>query len=183
MESRNHENGAKPKSQMSREILNSKSMKKFIVFLAVMSIGSFLKAQVNPHALGVRVYGNGSFNGAELSYQHGISEKNRMELDLSLGFGSNYNRLFLVGIYHWDWKIDGGLNWYIGPGASVSFDKYDNSDGYLNLGLGGQIGIEYDFNNNKIPILLSLDVRPMWDFLGDNSGFGWGTALGIRYTW
>jgi hypothetical protein len=86
---------------------------------------------------------------------------------------------FIIGIFN----IVGGLNWYIGPGASVGFYSYDNDPGYLNLALGGQIGIEYDFNVHGAPILLSLDARPMWDFIGDHAGLGWGAALGLRYTW
>jgi len=49
--------------------------------------------------------------------------------------------------------------------------------------MGGQIGLEYDFSSLGAPILLSLDTRPMWDFLGENAGFGWGMALAIRFVW
>ncbi|MDX9932620.1 MAG: hypothetical protein RB294_08550, partial [Bacteroidales bacterium] len=76
----------------------------------------------------------------------------------------------------------GGLNWYIGPGAGLGLYHWDNDDDYINIALGGQLGLEYDFNKNGAPILLSIDIRPMWDFLGDYAGFGWGAALGVRYT-
>ncbi len=52
---------------------------------------------------------------------------------------------------------------------------------HLNAGLDGQIGIEYKFRD--LPILVSLDARPMWDFPGDVNGLGWGGAPGLRYTW
>lgn len=96
---------------------------------------------------------------------------------------STQSRFGLAVIYQWDWNINGGFNWYLGPGVGVGYYDYDDSDGYMNVAIGGQIGIEYDFNANSAPILLSLDARPMWDFIGDNSGFGWGIALGIRYSW
>lgn len=80
-------------------------------------------------------------------------------------------------------NIDGGLNWYIGPGGTVGIHEYDDNPAYLNISLGGQLGLEFDFNTIDAPLLLSLDVRPMWDFLGDNSGLGWGGAMGLRYTW
>lgn len=131
----------------------------------------------------MRLGGDGDVNGAEISYQHGIGSSNRIELDLGFGGNKNHNRMFLAGIYHWNWNITKGLNWYAGPGAAVGIHSYDNSNGYINIGLGGQIGIEYDFNTTNTPILLSIDSRPMWDFIGDYSGFGWGTALGVRYTW
>jgi opacity protein-like surface antigen len=159
-------------------------MKRIVIFTLVIFCMSYtINAQVNPHAIGLRIGGNGDINGVELSYQKGFNDVNRLELDLGFGGNAHHTRFSLVGIYHWDWNITDGLNWYIGPGAGVGFYTYDNSDDYFNIGLGGQIGLEYDFNTLNAPILVSLDVRPMWDFIGDHSGFGWGVALGVRYTW
>lgn len=161
--------------------------KKFLIIGILVLAGLYAQAQVNPHAIGVRIGGNGDLNGLEVSYQHGFSEKNRLELDLGFGGNSAVNRMFLAGIYHWDWNITEGLNWYVGPGAGLSLFNYrdDDRDDYADLAIGGQIGMEYDFNTENAPVLLSLDFRPMWDFIGDGdySGFGWGLALGIRYTW
>jgi opacity protein-like surface antigen len=159
-------------------------MKRILIFtLAIFCLSYIMNAQVNPHAIGIRVGGDGDINGVELSYQQGFNDVNRLELDLGFGGNSHHSRFFLAGIYHWDWNITEGLNWYVGPGAGIGYFDYDDSDGYLNVALGGQIGLEYDFNTLDAPILLSLDVRPMWDFIGDEAGFGWGVALGVRYTW
>lgn len=158
-------------------------MKKIVLMLlVVISLGFTAQAQINPHALGLRFGGNGSINGAELSYQHKLSSANRLEFDLGWGGNSNWNRLNLIGVYHWLWNIEGGLNWYVGPGAALGLYSYKGAEGYMNIALGGQIGIEYDFTKKGAPILLSLDARPMWDFLGDNAGLGWGAALGLHYT-
>jgi hypothetical protein len=159
-------------------------MKKFLLIISVIFCTSYyINAQVNPHAIGLRLGGNGEGNGVELSYQKGFSDVNRIELDLGFVGNPNYSKFLLAGIYHWDWNITEGLNWYIGPGAGIGLYTYKNSDDYISVALGGQIGLEYDFNTLDAPILLSFDVRPMWDFLGDNSGFGWGVALGVHYTW
>ena len=158
-------------------------MKKIAITSIIFLVGFCVQAQVNPHAIGVRLGGNGDVNGAELSYQHGFGEANRLELDLGFGSNKNHSRMFLAGIYHWNWNITDGLNWYVGPGATVGFRSYDNSSDHINIGVGGQIGLEYDFSVHNAPILLSIDARPMWDFLGDNSGLGWGAALGVRYVW
>ncbi len=159
-------------------------MKRILIFTLVVFCLSFtINAQVNPHAIGIRIGGNGDINGVELSYQKGFNDINRLELDLGFGGNSHHNRFFLAAIYHWDWNITEGLNWYIGPGAGIGVDSYEDSNAYFNIALGGQIGLEYDFNTLNAPILLSLDVRPMWDFIGEHSGFGWGIALGVRYTW
>ncbi len=160
-----------------------KNMKKvFILTLVMFSISFYGHSQVNPHAIGLRL-GGGSFNGGELSYQHGLGDANRLEFDLGFGSNKNHSRTYLTGIYHWNWNITDAFNWYIGPGASLGLYSYNKSEGYLNIAIGGQIGIEYDFKKMDVPILLSLDARPMWDLLGDHSGLGWGAALGIRYIW
>jgi len=155
-------------------------MNKLFLFIAFVSLGAIASAQISSHALGARLYGGDTFSGAELSYQKGLNDRNRLELDGSFGFKKDFTRIALVGVYHWDWNIAGGFNWYIGPGASLSYDNFENNS-YINIGLGGQIGIEYKFKD--LPLLISLDGRPMWDFLGDVNGLGWGAALGIRYTW
>lgn len=163
----------------------------FTVFLAFNVISSTI-AQVNPNAIGVR--GGGGFGGdygGEITYQKGFGEKNRLELDFGWrsrhynGKGNSwyYNHLAVTGIYHWVFNLSGGLNWYIGPGAQVGFydDYYDNNSG-ISLAVGGQIGLEYDFNEHGVPLLLSLDARPMFDFVGYYAGFGGGAAFALRYT-
>ena len=157
-------------------------MKKvFFTLFIIASFGLLATAQVNPHAIGLR-FGGGSAYGGEISYQQGMGDAHRLELDLGFGGTSTHNRMYLAGIYHWDWNITDGLNWYVGPGASVGFYHYDGYDNYIGVAIGGQIGLDYDFNTLGVPVLLSLDIRPMWDFVGDNAGLGWGTALGVRYT-
>lgn len=162
-------------------------MKKGMIVLAAFALMCInAKAQVNPHAIGLRLGGNGTTNGAEISYQHGLSESNRLEFDLGFRSRRHFNSMFVAGIYHWNWNLTEGLNWYVGPGAAVGLYNWDNgrsSSSGIDLGIGGQIGLEYDFNSLGAPILLSLDARPMFEVLGYNNGFGWGAALGVRYTW
>ncbi len=146
--------------------------------VAVFAFSFYAHSQVNPHALGLR-FGGGTFVGGEISYQQGVGNANRFEFDLGYGNSPDNSRLYLAGMYHWVMNLDGGLNWFIGPGAIVG--SYDNSA--INIGLGGQIGIEYNFNTQNVPILLSLDARPMWNLYGDRTGLGWGAALGLRYVW
>ena len=155
-------------------------MKKIIISSVFLVVGFCINAQVNPHAIGLRLGGNGTTNGAEISYQHGMGSANRLELDLGFSSSITHSRMYVAGIYHWNWNITDALNWYAGPGASVGFRTYENAENYVNIGIGGQVGIEYDFSG-KAPILLSLDARPMWNLLGHSGGFGWGAALGVRY--
>jgi hypothetical protein len=157
-------------------------MKKVIsILIFALSLTLFSQAQINPQAFGLRL-GGGSSNNAEFSYQKALGGENRFEADFGFGGNSNHSRLYVVGIYQWVWNIDGGFNWYAGPGATLGFYSIKNGNDYINIGIGGQIGIEYDFNTLGAPLLLSLDARPMFDFLGSNSGLDWGSSLGIRYT-
>lgn len=145
-------------------------------------------AQVNPQAIGLRG-GSGNLGyGGEITYQHGFGEANRLELD----FGwinnrynkNNYSVLGISAIYHWVWNITDGLNWYVGPGAQLGFyqDRNDAALDGISIGLLGQIGIEYDFNQHGVPLLLSLDARPRFGFIGGTDGPGYGSAFALRYT-
>lgn len=161
-------------------------IKKLFLIVLTSSVFQFSNAQVNPHAIGLRFGGDGTTNGAELSYQHGFGDMNRLELDLGVRSRKHFNQTQISGIYHWVWNLTGGLNWYVGPGATLGFYNWDDgrtTSSGVALGIGGQLGLEYDFNKNGAPLLLSLDTRPMFDFAGYNNGFGWGAALGLRYTW
>jgi hypothetical protein len=167
--------------------------KHLIIFISLF-LFSNIQSQVNPNAIGARGGGFLGSYGGEISYQKGFGEANRLELDLGWrsrrynngnGNGNNwyYNQFSVTGIYHWVFNITDGLNWYIGPGAQVGFyDDYYNTNSGASIALGGQIGLEYDFNMHDVPLLLSLDARPMFDFIGYYGGFGGGGAFSLRYT-
>lgn len=158
---------------------------KYILFAAFFTLTLSLNAQVNPHAIGLRLNGDGRGNGAEISYQHGFGDANRLEIDLGGRSHKNWRHYGIFVGYHWVWNLTDGLNWYIGPGAALgSYQSRDNYDDGLTLAVGGQIGLEYDFNSAGAPILISLDARPLWevwDYYEYNS-FGYGAALSIRFT-
>lgn len=147
-------------------------MKKLLISLiALVALTTAANAQYSS-ALGVRV-GAGSAWGAELSYQGYLGNINRVELDLGANFG-RYTGVSIATIYHWHWFLAGGFGFYIGPGIQGYLVEK-----HLGLGVGGQVGIDYQFN---APIQLSLDVRPMWDiFSTTGAALNYGAALGIRY--
>lgn len=173
----------------------------FVITFALFAF--FGTAQVNPHAIGLRGLIGNYGSGGEISYQHGLGDANRLELDL--GWRTNrwwnnknkdlYRNTAITGVYHWVFNLDQGVNWYVGPGAQLGWFYYrdyeyiTNDGAYVykddrgaSLSVGGQIGIEYDFNTNGAPLLISLDARPMWNFIGYYSDFGYGVALSLRYT-
>lgn len=158
---------------------------KSIFFLSALLFSSIQFSQVNPHAIGLRFNGNGNHYGAEVSYQHGFGDANRLELDFGGRSHPHWRHFGIFAGYHWVFNLTGGLNWYIGPGAALGMyeSKHWNSDG-MTLAVGGQIGLEYDFNENGVPLLLSLDARPLWEIwdYDEYYNFGYGAALSIRYT-
>jgi hypothetical protein len=164
-------------------------MKK-ILLIAVAFVGGtmMINAQdIAENALGLRLGDSDGF-GAEISYQRALGTDNRLELDLGIRNGNNYDGFKLAGIYQWVWNIDGGFNWYAGPGAGIASYSYDYrknderiDDSETFVFIGGDIGIEYNFD---IPLLLSLDFRPEFGLGNDrfeNNDLGFDIALGIRY--
>lgn len=157
-------------------------MKKMILTLAlVASIAGVANAQVDTKNIGLRVGGLLGY-GAEVSYQHPLSSSNRIEADL----GWNYYGFGLTGVYQWVWDLSAlatGFNWYAGVGAGLGVYDYDYNtnrtrNNAFNLGIAGQIGIEYNFN---IPLQLSLDYRPIIYLLNNSYLSGDGIAVSARY--
>lgn len=155
----------------------------FIFLILMVFFAATLHAQVSSHAFGVRFGDNGRINGAEFSYHKGLGNMNRAEFDLGMGGNDEVSRIYLVGIFHWNFHLSGGLSWFIGPGGSIGLYRNYPNVAYVNASFGGQLGLEYNFNHLGVPIQLSLDTRPMWNFMGDGNRLGWGGALGVRYTW
>ena len=84
-------------------------MKKSFLFVLLMLIGMFANTQVNPHAIGLRLRGDGHRNGAEISYQYGLGSTNRLEIDLYAirNRCCNINR---IGLFHRRASENGGCN-------------------------------------------------------------------------
>ncbi|MBR1869865.1 MAG: hypothetical protein IJ799_07365 [Bacteroidales bacterium] len=138
-------------------------MKKIIVaIVSLLAVAAVASAQ--PRALGVRVGW-----GGELSYQHSLGE-NFLEADLGWTAGS----MNIACAYDFSIAPVGPFNFYAGPAA----DLWLVNEGGIGLGVGAQVGLEYEFD---FPLQLSLDWRPLFNII-PSTGFGWQSlALGIRY--
>ena len=151
-------------------------MKKlFLAFALLMTVTSVTIAQTNDRAIG------GRFGwGGELSYQHPLQSATRLELDLGL-YGWNNGDFVLTGIHQWLFAANGGFNLFAGLGPQLGSYWWGKENKYtFGLGLAGQFGLEYNFN--EVPLQLSLDWRPSWAIIPSGRGFGSeGFALGLRY--
>lgn len=141
---------------------------------------------ISKNAIGLRLGDSDGF-GAEVSYQRGLSQKNRLEFDLGWRNRNNHyynNARFvkLTSLYQWVWNIEGDFNWYVGAGGGIANGSYSyNDDGkrytdnYTYAFVAGDIGIEYLFD---FPLQLSLDFRPEVYF-SDRVKDDYGSDIGI----
>ena len=157
-------------------------MRRLYFVLGLVLAANLVNAQMADNAIGLRLAGGNGF-GTEMSFQHGLTDLNRLELDLGIISGTNYSAWSLAGIYQWVWKIDNGFNWFAGAGGRIGTWSWDrsytgnNSGGFL-LGVVGNIGIEYSF---PVGIQLGLDDRPEIGLINHGDTFGNNIALGVRY--
>jgi len=179
--------------------------------VAVLCVGFIgADAKVQPHALGVRLTGIGGSFG-EINYQGAarIFGSKRLEIGANIGGDSKDYWLGAAAVAQWHWNISrttarGGFNWYAGPGVGGGLhsykgyvrtvNHYDNNGNYIwteniyeqksevYVNVGGQIGIEYDFNAVGAPINLSLDTRPMINLFGEWAINLWNICLAARFT-
>lgn len=161
------------------------------ILLGIIAFGLFSVSaqaqQISENAIGLRLGDSDGF-GTELNYQRAVGTNNRLEFGLGWRSNDNIDAYKLVGLYEWVWNIDGGFNWYAGPGAGigqVSFDNDRNDNNFDNdddnetfIFAAGVIGIEYNFD---IPILVSLDFRPEFGFGDYRDDVDFDIALGVRF--
>ncbi len=167
-------------------------MKKLLFVLIAFAAFTFeAQAQeISKNAIGLRLGDSDGF-GTEVNYQRAIgSNNNRLEFGLGWRSHRKVTAIKLTGLYEWVWNIDGGFNWYAGPGVGVgqiSFDDdFDDDDFPGNPDLdnetfafaAGVVGIEYNFD---FPLLLSLDFRPEFGFGDYRDDLDFDIGLGVRY--
>ncbi|GGF65137.1 hypothetical protein [Wenyingzhuangia marina] len=155
-------------------------MKKLVVTFGLLLVGLASQAQdLSKHAIGLRLGDNDGL-GYEISYQHALSNSNRLQFDLGFRDRNGVSNYKLTGLYQWVWDLSAlapGFNWFAGAGAGVgSEDKADGSETFVNA--DGNVGIEYNFD---FPLQLSLDTRPEIGIINGDSDLGLEIALGVRY--
>jgi len=144
--------------------------------------------EIHKNAIGLRLATSGALLGGELNYQKGMNKSNLLEFGLAYNLNSTNSYLSVIGFYLWHWGIKGlkGVGWYIGPGVDFGAANLfnlgnDSYSGSLSYSAAGEVGVVYDLNVSKTPLLLSLDLRPKVG-LAQNKYASLGVGAGIRYT-
>ncbi len=160
--------------------LHKKNMKQLVLTFTLATVVSFFAVAQNKTSnsldyktsIGVKVW-----DGAGISLKTFIDNKNAAEF---IGFFKS-GATRITGLYeiHGELNTEGNLKWYIGPGAHVGLYKVLN-DTKTYFGVDGVVGLDYKFAN--LPLNLSLDWQPAFEFSGGGTfNSNWG-GLGIRYT-
>jgi hypothetical protein len=157
-------------------------MRKLLVAVLLILSAFVGNAQFSKHAIGLRLGGGDGF-GTEISYQHGLTDLNRIEFDLGMHSGNHYNAWGVAGVYQWVWNIDGEFNWFAGAGGRIGSWSWDHTytgadSGGIYLAAAGDVGIEYTF---PIGIQLALDARPEIGLINRGDAFNTNIAFSIRY--
>ena len=146
------------------------------VFLLISFTSKAQDEYVN--AIGLR---GGLFNG--VTFKHFVTPSTAIEGMLT----SRWSGYQITGLmeHHRDIRELDGFRWFYGYGAHIGFYEghyvtWGNNNNYMVVGIDGIIGIEYLIPN--IPISLSLDWKPYFNFMGYSGFAGDDGALGIRYT-
>jgi len=141
-------------------------------FLLIAVLGLFIATTSNAQELGIR-FGDsfGSGTGVAIDGVFALGEMNRIHADVS--FGSNGVGMEAL----WDFlyrPLSGeAFNWYVGAGPSLFLGSP-----FL-LGISGEIGLEYHFN--EVPIALGVDWRPTFVII-ENTDFSAG-GFGFNVRW
>jgi hypothetical protein len=122
-------------------------------FILIAIIATTFVANSQPRALGLR-----AGMDCQLSYEHGMSSNDFIEVDLGVEFvygyavGLNAAAGYNFMVAHPKWTQKGEWGFYAGPAVKMG---YLWVGGYL--AVGAQVGLEYNFN---FPLQVSLDIRP-----------------------
>jgi hypothetical protein len=146
----------------------------------LLAISFFFVGNAQDYNTGIGLRG-GFSNG--LTIKHFISQKVALEGILS----SRWRGFEITGLYEVHNRAfdTDRLNWYYGFGAHVGFwdgnrvPWSEDDDQYTVIGLDGILGLEYNFS--EIPINLSIDWKPEFNFYGYSGFWADGGALSIRY--
>lgn len=143
-------------------------------------------AQESKHEIGIELSPLHGRIVPNINYLFSINEFNQLDFTTGLGFGQGPQSGFIQGsfsaYYKRKFNIVQGLNWYIGPGASVKYGRISDPFAQrLTVGVGMQVGLEYDFSKHNVPLIFGMDVKPEYNFSNSFNYFDLSPAFSLRF--
>lgn len=170
-----------------------------LAFTSILAVSASYAQVISKNAIGVRLENHDGV-GPQFTYQRAVSDNTRFEFDLGYGNYRYYDVIKFTTFYHWVFNINGGLNWFIGFGAGVGavnadhdyysgkFKDYERDHSSIFFTGDGDIGLEYSFLKQGVPLQLALDLNPAIQFGNDyygryyhNRNFDVDVAFSVRY--
>ncbi len=170
-----------------------------LAFVSILGVTASYAQVISKNAIGVRLENNDGL-GPQFTYQRAVSDRNRFEFDLGYANYRHYDVIKFTTFYHWVFNITGGLNWFVGFGAGVGaidadhdyyvkrFPEYERGRSAIFFTGDGDVGLEYSFLKQGVPLQLALDLNPAIqfgnDYYGDyyyNNNFDIDVAFSVRY--
>lgn len=146
-------------------------LRKIVLLASLMGALTFSSKS---QELGIR-FGDALGNNVAVDGVFSVAEFSRVHANVSFG-----NGIGIEALYDFYYRPVGdvqGLDWYVGAGPSLFL-----GDNYFGLGISGEVGIEYHFNEALgVPIALGLDWRPTVLLIEDTDFYAGGFGLNIRY--
>jgi hypothetical protein len=145
-------------------------MKFLKIFSIVFFLGLVASINANAQEVGLR-FGNDLGNNVAIDGIFALGEFSRVHADVSFGGGG----VGIAALWNPIFRPVGSsdFNWYAGFGPSLFLgDPFQ-------LGVAGEIGIEYAFAD--VPITIGADYRPTVVIL-ENTGFN-GDGFGLNIRW
>ena len=160
-------------------------MKRFtliFLFIGMAWTNSLLKAQPEGLSLGVRLT-----NWWGLTAKYNFSEVGAIEGIANTRWGG----YIIHGLYEHHFpafKIQ-GMRWYVGGGAHIGFwsDRYNNGNYWFADSRSGGVGIGLDliggleYTIPDLPLNISLDIKPGFNFVPSALPFYDDGAISVRY--
>jgi hypothetical protein len=81
---------------------------------------------------------------------------------------------------HFDIKPVRGLKWYVGTGAHVGLYKHLGLGNTNFVGIDGVLGLDYKVKG--VPLNISLELNPTYEFTEYTKVIRFPVGLGVRYT-
>jgi len=150
------------------KILDMVRKLKFLGFIILMTIFYNVKSQEYFNSLGLRIS-----PGPGLTYKVFLNKSSGLEFLLSFPPSS----LIFTGLYEYNMPVKNVklLYWYIGCGGHIGFDNDESVIGFDLI-----VGLEYKIPD--IPISVSLDLKPSFNFIPPGSYLNDFVGFSIRYT-